>query len=335
MRRLDSVRFVLQDDFNNTCQAYAERYAQIGGFSFFRMKYTKPALSINDQIRLLEGRGLIITDQKKTEKYLSNISYYRLSGYLYPFKDLTTDNFVGTISFDEIIDLYLFDRGLRLLIFDAIETIEVTFRTQLIYHPAISGGAFWFEDASNFDDAGRMNEHLNKLGEEIKRSSGEVFLKHFFNKYDEDEAPPCWIAFEVLSLGLLSKFYQNMRASLKAKKDIANHFGVAHPVVFQSWIRSVTYVRNICAHHSRLWNRVLTNKPTIPHRPPSLWISSSPSGNDKIYYFLCCLAHMLREVQPKNSFISRLKELFAKHPNVSKSVMGFPNNWESESFWQR
>ena len=254
---------------------------------------------------------------------------------MYPFKDLTTDNFVGNVIFEEIIDLYLFDRDLRLLVFDAIESIEITFRTQLIYQPSISGGAFWFEDASNFDNASRHTEHLRQLNEEVARSSGEVFIQHFFSKYDEEDTPPAWMTFEVLSLGLLSKFYQNMRPSLRAKKDIANHFGVSQAVVFQSWIRSVTYVRNICAHHSRLWNRTLTNKPAIPRTPPAIWISAAPlPSNDKMYYFLCCLTHMLRSIQPKNTFSQRLKALFAKYPKVSKSAMDFPNNWENERFWQ-
>jgi abortive infection bacteriophage resistance protein len=298
------------------------------------MKYTKPALSITDQIKLLESRNLIIGDHAKAAKYLSNISYYRLSGYMYPFKDLATNNFVGDVTFEEIIDLYVFDRGLRLLVFDAIETIEVTFRTQLIYHPSISGGAFWFEDASNFEDASRHTEHLRQLDEEVERSSGEVFIQHFFSKYDEEDTPPAGMTFEVLTLGLMSKFYQNMRPSLKAKKDIARHFGISHPAVFQSWVRSITYVRNICAHHSRLWNRVLTNKPVFPHTPPAVWISAPMPSNDKIYYFLCCLAHMLRSIQPKTTFVQRLKELLAKHPAVSKSAMGFPSDWESERFWQ-
>lgn len=298
------------------------------------MKYTKPAFTIAEQIKLLESRNLKIADPHKAAKYLSNISYYRLSGYTYPFKDLATSNFVGDVTFEQIIDLYLFDRGLRLLIFDAIETIEVTLRTQLIYHPSMNRGAFWFKDATNFDNAAFHAEHLAELGKEVGRSKKEDFLQHFFNKYDEEDTPPAWMSFEVLSFGLLSKFYQNLRVSHPAKKVIALHFGVPQTAVFQSWIRSISYVRNICAHHSRLWNRVLTNRPIIPHNPPTVWISDPAPRNDKIYYFLCCLTYMLRKIQPKTTFVQRLKELFANHPNVSKSSMEFPENWEDEIFWQ-
>lgn len=297
------------------------------------MKYTKPPLKISDQIKLLESRGLIIKDKIKAEKYLSNISYYRFSAYLYPFKDLATDKFADGTTFEKVLDLYLFDRELRLLIFDAVERIEIAFRTQLIYQPAMVGGAFWFQDASNFDDVGRMNEHNYQLENEIERSS-EVFIEHFKTKYKEEDVPPVWMSFEVLSLGLLSKFYQNLKFSSQAKKDIAKHFGLNESLILQSWIRSITYVRNICAHHSRLWNRTLTSRPKILRKPSRIWIKTSAPNNEKIYYFLCCLWYLLREINPETSFVEKLKALFVKYPDTPLDAMDFPENWESESFWQ-
>ncbi len=91
------------------------------------MKYAKPPLTISDQIKLLEGRGLIISDKIKAEKYLANISYYRLSAYLYPFKNLANDEYAKGTTFENVLDSYLFDRELRLLIFDAIERIAHRF----------------------------------------------------------------------------------------------------------------------------------------------------------------------------------------------------------------
>ncbi len=297
------------------------------------MKYTKPPLTISDQIKLLESRGLVIAGKIEAEKYLSNISYYRLSAYLYPFKNLTTDDYAKGTTFENALDLYLFDRELRLLIFDAIERIEIAFRTQLIYQPAMKSGAFWFRDAANFDDIARMNEHNYQLETEVERSS-EVFVEHFKKKYDEEEIPPVWMSFEVLSLGLLSKFYQNLKFSSQAKKDIAKHFGLNESLILQSWMRSITYVRNICAHHSRLWNRTLTSKPKIIRKPSRLWISEPLPNNEKIYYFLCCLWYLLREVNPEALFVEKLKALFVKYPTVPLDAMGFPEKWGSETFWQ-
>jgi abortive infection bacteriophage resistance protein len=304
------------------------------GFLFSQtMKYTKPPLTIFDQIKLLESRGLVISDKVKAEKYLANISYYRLSAYLYPFKNLATDEYAKVTTFENVLDLYLFDRELRLLIFDAIERIEIAFRTQLIYQPAMNGGAFWFRDAANSDDIARMNEHNYQLETEVARSS-EVFVEHFKTKYTEEEIPPVWMSFEVLSLGLLSKFYQNLKFSSQAKKDIAKHFGLNESLILQSWIRSITYVRNICAHHSRLWNRTLTSRPKIIRKPSRLWITSPAPNNEKIYYFLCCLWYLLREINPETRFVEKLKALFVKYPNTPLKAMDFPENWEKEAFWQ-
>lgn len=105
----------------------------------------------------------------------------------------------------------------RLLVFDAVERLEIAFRTQVIYHPSLIGGAFWFEDESNFYDIDRLNDHLLKLDEEVRRS-GEVFIDQFNRKYTGESTPPVWMAFEVISLGLLSKFYQNLKISSPAKK---------------------------------------------------------------------------------------------------------------------
>ncbi len=301
------------------------------GFLFI-MKYTKPPLSISDQIKLVKSRGLIISDHHKAERHLSNISYYRLSAYMYPFKNLETNEFINKITLDEIIDLYFFDKELRLLVFDAVETIEVSFRSQLIYYPSIKKGAFWFEDKSNFRNENRWLKHIKELDEKVYHSD-ETFIKHFLNKYD-DETPPAWMTFEVLSFGLLSKFYQNLKDSLNFKKEISRHFGVSQPIVFQSWMRSINYVRNICAHHSRLWNKVLTNKSLIPHNPPAVWISEKKPDNSKIYYFLCCLVYLLKQVKPDTDFVQKIESLFAKYPQVSKEAMGFPENWKNEKLWQ-
>lgn len=295
------------------------------------MKYIKPSLTISDQIKLLESRGLIIKDKQKAENYLANISYYRLSAYMYPFKDLATDKFANGTTFEQVLDLYLFDRELRILVFDAIERVEIAFRTQLIYQPAIIGGSFWFEDDFFFDDKNRHLEHLRKLDEEVDQSY-EVFIDHFYKKYDEN-CPPVWMSFEVVSLGLLSKFYQNLKFN-DAKKAIAKHFSLNNPKILQSWIRSITYVRNITAHHARLWNRTLTNKPTILQSPSKLWIAEKNQNNEKIYYFLCCLWYLLREINPETKFVEKLKLLFAKHPKIPLDAMGFSMDWENEAFWK-
>lgn len=160
----------------------------------------------------------------------------------------------------------------------------------------------------------------------------EVFKDHFFAKYDEHERMPIWMTSEVLSLGLLSKMYRNLNMS-DGKKRIARHFGIRNPYVLESWMQSITYVRNICAHHSRLWNRILTNRPSYLESPTNLWITAEPD-NEKAYYFTCCILYLLRSINPQTRFVAHFKSLLVRYPNLNKQAMGFPDNWEAQLFWQ-
>jgi len=294
------------------------------------MKYEKKALTFDQQIELLRNRGLKINDESKATLYLSNISYYRLSAFMLPLKVRGEDRFVDGSTFDHVIDLYSFDRDFRLLIFDGIQEIEVVFRTQLSYHHSLSSGPYWFEDRRNFRDANRWRTQLENIDVEVERSK-EVFKDHFFIKYDEHERMPIWMTSEVLSLGILSKLYRNLVMGAE-KKMIARKFGIGNPVVLESWMQSITYVRNICAHHSRFWNRILTVRPAYLESPTNLWITDHPS-NDKSYYFTCCLIYMLRAIDTDTEFISKFKRLLLSYPDIDRKAIGFPNKWENQSFW--
>lgn len=294
------------------------------------MRYQKPPLTFEQQIALLKSRGLSISDDEKAANYLSNISYYRLSAYMLPLKVSGQDKFKNGVSFDDVIELYSFDRELRLLTFNVIEKLEIAFRAQMSYHHSLVGGPYWFEDRKHFRDADFWRSHLDSIDTEVRRSN-EAFKEHFFEKYDDHERMPIWMTSEVISLGLLSKIYRSLTLSPE-KKRIAKHFGLYNPSVLQSWMQSMTYVRNICAHHARLWNRTLTIKPTYLLKPTTLWITDQPQ-NDKAYYLLCCLFYMIRSVNPKTRFASHLARLLERYPKIDISSMGFPNDWMEQKFW--
>lgn len=294
------------------------------------MRYEKNALTFEQQIELLRNRGLDIPDEDRAANYLSNISYYRLSAYMLPLKVPGEDRFIEGATFDNVLGLYLFDRDFRLLIFDVIEKLEIAFRTQMSYHLSLTGGPYWFEDRLHFRDANRWRQQLENIDNEVDRAK-EVFKDHFFAKYDENERMPIWMTSEVLSLGLLSKLYRNL-AMTAEKKKIARQFGIGHPLVLESWMQSMTYVRNICAHHSRLWNRILTVRPTYLERPTNLWITDRPT-NDKSYYLTCCFLYMLRAINPNTRFVGHFKKLLERYPDLRLSSMGFSANWKEQPFW--
>lgn len=182
------------------------------------MEYNKLPILITEQVEKLKNRGLKFENEIKSQSYLSNISYYRLRAYTYPFQDNLKINqpFNVDVSFEQIIDLYVFDRKLRFLIFDAIEKIEIALRTQIIYNFSLSYGSHWHLKPELYRDQTRFTTHLESLRKEIGRSN-ETFIEHYKNKYTNPTEPPCWMSLEVSSMGLLSKIFQNLKKGSEKK----------------------------------------------------------------------------------------------------------------------
>ena len=193
------------------------------------MQYNKPPIDIATQISCLKQRGLVFGDESKANHYLSNISFYRLRAYTYPFQDNKDSQhpFIQKISFEQIIELYVFDRRLRLLIFDALEKIEIALRTKIIYHFALAYGSHWHENPALYRDTPRFVNDISMLYKEVSRST-ETFIKHYKNKYDDSENPPAWMSLEVATLGLLSKLFSNLKKNPE-KKIITKEFGLFKP----------------------------------------------------------------------------------------------------------
>jgi abortive infection bacteriophage resistance protein len=298
------------------------------------MKYTKPPLSIPDQITRLKQRGLLFNDEQKAAHYLSNISYYRLRAYTYPFQDNTVTNhpFNQSITFEEIVELYVFDRRLRLLVFNAIEKVEISLRTKIINEFSLTHGSHWYEDAKMYRNQHFFNKNINSLYEEVDRST-ETFIDHYKNKYSSPTYPPAWMTLEVVSIGLLSKLYGNLYKGAE-KIKVAKEFGLPNPEFLESWMHAFAGLRNICAHHSRLWNRRFTIVPKIPYNTTTTFINNKNINVNKLYAQLCCLNYITRIISPNSSFVSELNNLLKTCRLVDYKDMGFPHDWKTEAFWQ-
>lgn len=247
------------------------------------MIFSKLPISIDEQITLLKQRGLEFKDELKAKHYLSNISYYRLRAYTYSFQDNNdpTHPFVKQTSFEQILELYVFDRKLRLLVFDGLEKIEIALRTKIIYTYALTQGSHWYENGTLYKNQNRFIRDLNKLYEEIDRSN-ETFIKHYKSKYTQPPKPSAWMSLEVASIGLLSKLFENLKMTPE-KKLVAKEFGLAHPHVLESWMHALAQLRNICAHHGRLWNRRLTTMPQLPNNPLFPFLNNMNIHTNKLY----------------------------------------------------
>lgn len=298
------------------------------------MEYNKPPVSISDQISKLKRRGLHIADEALAKRYLSNISYYRLRAYTYPYQDNTSANhpFVEKVSFEDILDLYTFDRKLRLLVFDAVEKIEIALRTQIIYQWSMKYGSHWHLDQNLYKDRMKFIKHLGSLQKEIHRSN-ETFIKHYGEKYSTPTDPPCWMSLEVTSMGLLSLIFQNLK-SCPEKKAVTHHFGLFGNNVLENWMHNFCNIRNICAHHGRLWNRRISIPISIPRRTKADFIANDKVYPYKLYASLCAMVYVIGRIAPESAFKINLLELLKSCPKKQFKEMGFPEDWKQENFWQ-
>lgn len=296
------------------------------------MKYEKQPKTFAEQVALLQSRGMVVPDPKRAEHYLSHLNYYRFAGYILPFEqDHATHTLRLGTSFDEVLNLYVFDRELRLLVLDAIERIEVSVRTQWAYHFAhAKQDAHAYLQAHHAGSARHFARHLATLERELDRSS-ETFIKHFREKYNEPDLPPIWAACEVMSLGLLSNWYALLRP-IALRKRIAKTYELDQQVL-ESALHHLSYVRNICAHHSRLWNRGMVITLSVPKRPTQLRAAIVDTDDRRLYNSLCLIVYLMDCINPGHHWRKRLQDLFAQH-GADVAAMGFPQGWEQFALWK-
>jgi abortive infection bacteriophage resistance protein len=297
------------------------------------MKYTKSPLTIPEQILRLKERGMKFDNEPQAGHYLSNISYYRLRAYTYPFQDNANDNhqFIKPVTFEQIIDLYVFDRQLRLLLFNAIEKIEVALRTQIIYQYSLLYGSHWHHIPGLFNNVMYFAEHTIALQREVNRST-EAFIKHYRNIYTDPAEPACWMSMEVSSMGLLSKIYANLKKD-GTKDDIALHFGLKNVDVLGNWMYCLSILRNICAHHGRVWNRRLPQI-TMPRKTIYPFLQNSTIYPNKLYAYIANITYLLNIISPGHGFKNNLLQLMGRCPLLQEKEMGFPTDWKNEPLWK-
>ena len=333
----------------------------MAGFLFLgdALKYTKPPLTFEEQADLLIQRGLVVQNRQGLIEKLRVVNYYRLSAYWIPFRQ-PNETLRPATTLELVWNRYTFDRQLRLLVMDAVERVEVAFRTRMAELHASKHGAFGYLDRATFSpntnlssavkshvkrflrnilpcalakQKGLMDSHdefvlrLRKIASESK----EEFVRHFFSRYSSEADLPVWMAVEIMTLGNVLSMFQ--RFPREDKKTLAGVFGVIPPVM-ESWLLTLNYVRNICAHHSRLWNRTLAIRPFIPHKKHGQeWHAPVAVANDKIFGVLTILMFLLKRIAPQSRWADRLKDLMARYPDIPLAEMGFPANWKDCPIW--
>ena len=299
------------------------------------MKYDKPPLSINQQIDLLVSRGMIIPDRNRAARYLTHINYYRLRAYWLMYEQQNDNGehyFKLDTQFEHALSLYIFDRKFRLLVLEAIERVEVSLRTRFAYVLANRYGSHAYLDVRLFKSSDTHTQCLDSFREEYNRSR-ETFIEHYKSTYTEPELPPVWAACEIMSFGQLSKWFENIKKR-EDRNEIASVFNIDE-IVLNSFMHHLTHVRNLVAHHSRLWNRRLTFTMMIPRRPQEIADWFNQQENRKIYNTLAMLGYMVSLMSPGSTWAERITQLIEENQLVNPENMGFPSNWKEISLWRK
>lgn len=305
------------------------------------MKYSKPALDLPAQLQRLKDRGLIVVDDVQAQQRLENIGYYRFSGYSFPFL-IPPDRlaFKPGTRFEQIERIYEFDRELRILVTDAIERIEVSLRSRIVRHTTLQWGAHWYLDAQHFHPRFNHRRFLEQVEREVgirydpitgqrilPITHSETFIEHYYKKYGDPYLPPFWMTTQVLTMGALSQLFKGMDNG-PVKSAIAQPFHVPTKVLV-SWLHSLAHLRNICAHHGRLWNRVFSISPLVTQR--HVGIIRTPN---RFEGHAVVLSDVLNVANPGHMWRKALRDLLTEFPEVDPSAMGFDRNWESSAYWR-
>jgi len=335
------------------------------------LRDSKPWKTYEQQLDILIARGLTVTDRPQALMCLERIGYYRLSGYLYSFRErseiccplgkqtqrkkpkqgeadcLVLDSYKSGATFKSAVDLYVFDKRLRLLMLDALERIEIALRVDISHtlgekdrFAYLKPEYFFKKFTQELNSKTGLTKHQSWLSrhDQLINRSKEVFIHHNKEKYGLPVA--IWVACEVWDFGTMSTLFAGMKQ--EDQDAIAGKYGVGNGRVFASWLRSLNYIRNVCAHHSRLWNRNVIDKPRLPSEGELSWMDTfrnDEHGKARPFLVFCIVLFLLQRINPSSSWGERMKIFLLDFPDLSHlelnlQGMGAPEGWEEWRLWK-
>jgi abortive infection bacteriophage resistance protein len=298
-------------------------------------EFKKPALEIEQQIDLLKVKGLIINDIGTAKYWLSFVSYFRLRNYTHTFKDydnMPLGNFHPNTTFENIIDLYLFDRDLKLIIFDAIETIEVALRTLISNRMSCRFGSHWYLNPDHFSHPFDFDNFITKVAESHE-DPDEPFILAYKTYFDTPPLAPSWMIMETLSFNKIALIFQYL-IPREQKLAICDDLQMPESVL-STWMRCFGFIRNRCAHHSRIVYTAIKFAPRFPSRKKHIFLNDIEEIDvNTLYSALCCMQFLIRIINPRSKFKNNLLKLVDESPFINLQRIGFTTNWREEPIWQ-
>lgn len=298
------------------------------------MQYSKPVLSVAASVLRLRNKGLAVASDADAERFLRAVGYFRFRGYALPYmRSAPTDYEYGSrqfkpgTTFEQIQQLYEFDRALRSLVMEQIDRIEVAVRTAILQELNTQFGTHWYLDFTKVvcKEASDQAKWFGEVAKEVERSKNHQFIAHYHTKYTSPRLPPSWAVAECLSFGRWSTLYKQLA---HGKSSIANVFGLSAPVL-ESWLHCLNILRNACAHHGRIWNRILPFNPQAHPRFTAHFTNPS-----RFYPRAAVIRIMTSAIDSNPFFADGLRYLLLTNPTVDPQHMGFPDNWHEDALWQ-
>ncbi|MCM1056097.1 MAG: Abi family protein [Firmicutes bacterium] len=285
--------------------------------------------TIEEQIGILRSRGLTINDVPQARDFLLHNNYYRISGYSLTLR--INDVFSKSATFQNIVDIYNFDHELRHIFLQYLEVIEVQMKSVYVYEFTKVHGPTGYLDESFFTNKAKHKEIIDKADQQkTQRLPHEAYLKHFVNELQQDI--PLWAYVDLFTISDISFLYSISEQPIK--DAVACTFGLTMSKgasILGNYMHSMTILRNLCAHGSRIYNRLFEQKPSLNKKEKNLLIKNKDGqiDNSHLYGFVLVMKRLLSSdnfTEMKNSIISLTK----KYPFVRMDYYGFRNDWQDK-----
>lgn len=287
----------------------------------------KPFKTIEEQISILEDRGLKIDDEEVAKKFLANLNYYRLSAYTLTLRK--DNHFYANVYFSDVMQIYRFDMELRAALMYLLESIEVSMRTYIGYYHAKAFGALGYYKEESFENVDRFHRFESDYKSAIEEyEDKEVFVKHHNDIYDGKF--PIWVLVELLTFGSLSRLFKNLTSEVR-DEICRNNYGKINDEYIGNWLQGCTILRNICAHRGRLFNRQIPFSLRLGKKDKQIFKEKNISINKatkQLFAYLIVMKKMITDECVWNTFTSRLFDLKNKYQFVRLDYYGFTEDWE-------
>lgn len=284
---------------------------------------------------------MVFTDRPRAERELARIGFYRLKGYIHPFRKSSSpdqDSSDSTLrpgtSFEQVLGRYEFDRELREIVFRGLERVEVGIRATLTEELTAGGDSFAHRDrqllGEAISDEGTVifdpTRWIYELDAEVVKDTDEAFIRYYRNTYSDSPRVPCWMALQMTSFGDLSRIYKGCNFDIRDK--VAKNLGVDEEAL-SSWLHALSDVRNCCAHHGRLWNRSFSVNVKILTGPNREFYWKQMPKN-RLFIRLAIIRHLLERMNDAGEWVELLEGKCRDDFNNdwNKLRMGFPFRWK-------